>query len=118
MAKQTNQCLKLTEFFYFLYTGKPAPSLVWLIEDEVLDNNTESSNENIVRNDVVLYEIKRSKMGSIFTCKAKYHPKYAPMLISATLEMYRKLKFIFFILLKNELHYFRACYVFLSPLLL
>ena len=73
------------------YAGDPPPDVRWLVDGEIVDDEQEETNFDLARNDLVLYEVERSNLGSDLICEVTYHPSYPPITIDLTLEMYCKL---------------------------
>ncbi|XP_015785844.1 uncharacterized protein LOC107363174 isoform X2 [Tetranychus urticae] len=69
--------------------GKPAPQLVWYLDNQLIDDSYHFNNETFqVVNELVIDKLKRSHPDSVLTCKATNHITIPRISASTRLELY------------------------------
>nr|XP_033324105.1 nephrin-like [Megalopta genalis]XP_033324106.1 nephrin-like [Megalopta genalis] len=67
--------------------GKPEPVVRWLVNGEVKDEEYEKNAGDVIENRLTLQAIRRSDLGSNFTCQARNTGLIEPKVSSITLEL-------------------------------
>ena len=75
-----------------LIAGKPRPSLLWLKDNQLVDESWTVTPQGIVRNELVVTRLLRTDHKSILTCQASNSNLTKPVTASITLELNCKSK--------------------------
>ncbi|XP_037805193.1 nephrin-like isoform X1 [Penaeus monodon] len=67
--------------------GQPPPSLIWLLNDQVIDEVTEGQEGDITRNDLTIRGVTRSMLRAHLTCRASNNKVSPPLTAMATIDM-------------------------------
>ncbi|XP_050733298.1 synaptogenesis protein syg-2-like isoform X2 [Eriocheir sinensis] len=67
--------------------GRPAPSVVWLMDNKVIDDVVESREGELTRNDLALRGVTRAMLRTQLTCQAANNQVSQPLSHTATLDM-------------------------------
>ncbi|XP_047502942.1 nephrin-like [Penaeus chinensis] len=67
--------------------GQPPPSLIWLLNDQVIDDVTEGQEGDITRNDLTIRGVTRSMLRAHLTCRASNNKVSPPLTAMATIDM-------------------------------
>uniref|UniRef100_T1KCX8 Ig-like domain-containing protein n=1 Tax=Tetranychus urticae TaxID=32264 RepID=T1KCX8_TETUR len=79
--------------------GKPAPQLVWYLDNQLIDDSYHFNNETFqVVNELVIDKLKRSHPDSVLTCKATNHITIPRISASTRLELYFFANLLFFVI--------------------
>nr|XP_053653571.1 LOW QUALITY PROTEIN: synaptogenesis protein syg-2-like [Cherax quadricarinatus] len=69
------------------YSGRPAPSVVWLLNDNVIDDVIETREGDETRNDLRITGVTRSLLRSQLTCRASNTQVSPPIATTVTIDM-------------------------------
>ncbi|XP_071533060.1 protein turtle homolog B-like isoform X3 [Panulirus ornatus] len=67
--------------------GRPAPSVIWLLDDQIVDDITESREDDITRNDLTIRGVTRSLLRAQVTCRASNNQVSPAIAATATIDM-------------------------------
>uniref|UniRef100_A0A182M474 Ig-like domain-containing protein n=1 Tax=Anopheles culicifacies TaxID=139723 RepID=A0A182M474_9DIPT len=73
-----------------LYTGRPQPSVKWLINGILVDEQYEHNSGDVIENRLLWPAIQRSDLNSIFTCQATNTLLVEPKESSFVLDLHQK----------------------------
>jgi len=93
-----------------IFLGNPPPVVVWLKNDQVVDDECEHNSVNAIENRLHWPSVSRHDFGSVFTCQASNTKLMDPRQASVVLDLRREYIYliIYFKLRKGSLYF--VCY--------
>ena len=73
--------------FFFSILGEPLPSVVWYMDDKLLDDTYQQTYEGVVKNDLTVRRLERVHTLSKLRCLASNNNLTRPVETSVTLKM-------------------------------
>lgn len=83
-------------FSSFLFSGRPTPTVRWLVNGLIYDEQIEQTTGDLTENRLMWPSAQRSDLNSIFTCQAINTPLVEPRESSFVLDLHRKFKLILY----------------------
>ena len=78
-------------FFFLVPTGRPQPTVRWLINGLPVDDQYEHNSGDVIENRLLWPQIQRNDLNSIFTCQASNTKLVEPKETSFVLDMHCEL---------------------------
>ena len=73
--------------YFLIVSGEPLPSVIWYMDDKLLDDTYQQTFEGVVKNDLTIRRLKRLHTLSKLRCLASNNNLTRPVETSVTLKM-------------------------------